>query len=145
VTEFASKDLAAEWANVHKALKILADKFEKWSRWAKMPNPMVTALSRGGPEWYTSRKLVPPKFSWHYPMPVYDEQLQVARFVVCAVDFRNVHYNNRQRTIINKWFGDQCPRGEWELITTDHGTGPHIHVAYRDFLLRRAWEQLPRS
>lgn len=137
--EFADKSLAIRFVAVHKKLKELAREFDSWSRKNKMPSPVITGLDRT-PEWYDQRELDRPVFSWHYALPV--SFGDYSSFVICALDFRNKHYRPDQRKQAGEWLVKRCPVGEWEVILVDHGTGPHFHVAYKDFGLRRNYELL---
>lgn len=54
-----------------------------------------------------------------------------------AVDVRNKNYPPPIREQVERWLATRCAdvggRRPWELITEDHGTGPHWHIARRDF------------
>jgi hypothetical protein len=54
-----------------------------------------------------------------------------------AVDVRNKTYPLPIRVKAERWLEMRCAdvggRRPWELITEDHGTGPHWHIARRDF------------
>lgn len=54
----------------------------------------------------------------------------------CAVDFRSKHYEFQQAARAIDWLRERCPQPMWELVLVPHGTGPHFHVAVRDFSWR---------
>lgn len=76
-----------------------------------------------------AKRMARKKFSWH-----------LAR---CAADFRSSGkpYIDEELDQISLWLHEKCPGSEWELLLHDVGHGKHFHVAKRDFLWRRQWEQ----
>lgn len=48
-----------------------------------------------------------------------------------ACDIRNTEYKEKQNDQINSWLRQRCPKRAYELITKNHGTGPHIHLGLR--------------
>jgi len=50
-----------------------------------------------------------------------------------ALDVRNSIYPTEVRESVEKWIRNRCPKPEWEVITENHGSGPHWHIARRDF------------
>lgn len=88
---------------------------------ATFPDCTVTCLERD--EAKNAAVTGKPK-SWH--------------LVRCAVDFRSKHYDFKQAAKCIDWLRERCPQPFWELVLIPHGTGPHFHVAYRDFSWRRA-------
>jgi hypothetical protein len=69
------------------------------------------------------------KFSWH--------------LVGCAADLRNSTYTAIQlRTIMAK-LKENTNLSEYEILSHDVGRGEHIHVGYRDYGLRKAYESAP--
>lgn len=87
----------------------------------KFPDATVTCLDRD--EAKNAEVTGKPK-SWH--------------LVRCAVDFRSKHYDFKQAAKVIDFLRERCPQPFWELVLIPHGTGPHFHVAYRDFSWRRA-------
>jgi hypothetical protein len=104
---------------------MLVRAFEKFSEETGLPEPVGTSISRDV-DFYEDEGLPVKKFSWH--------------FVDCAIDLRVKHYTPDQLALVIGWFSEKCRSSEWELYHKNHGTGPHIHVAYREFGLRKKWE-----
>lgn len=130
---FANKTVLAEYEHLHRKCKQWLSRYALWSKWAGFPNPTLTDIMRT-PEWYAANGLTPPRFSWHY--------------VGCAMDLR-VRNSRTGKAILSPdeeasakaWIvGESTPSSMWEIIFKDHGTGPHWHIAYRDFSLRKKWE-----
>lgn len=81
-----------------------------------------------------ARELARMRFSWHLHF--------------AAVDLRD-RYAPVHRAKILYWLTERCPRhardpktkklvkGPWEFIHKPHGTGPHFHIARRDY----AWQK----
>jgi hypothetical protein len=111
---------------LHFKTRELCKAFEKFSEQAGLPEPVITSISRD-PDFYEDEGLPTKKFSWHY--------------VNCAADLRVKHYSPTQLALVIGWFSEKCRSSEWELDHENHGTGPHVHVAYREFGLRRDWEK----
>lgn len=57
--------------------------------------------------------------SWHKPL--------------CAVDVGMTGMDDQTKNYVIQYLSNHCPRPMWELITEPHGTGPHAHVARRDY------------
>lgn len=57
--------------------------------------------------------------------------------LACAIDFSVRDYTPEQHAEVIAWFERRCEGSEWELITKPHGSGPHVHVSFRDFGRRR--------
>lgn len=49
-----------------------------------------------------------------------------------AADLRTRHYSQAQLVEVEGWFRRECVRGEWELKSDLHGSGPHIHIGVLD-------------
>lgn len=111
---------------LHFKVRELLKAFEKFSVEAGLAEPVVTAISRDE-DFYDREGLPVKKFSWH--------------FVDCAADLSVKRYSPVQLAQAVGWFSEKCRSSEWELVHKNHGTGPHIHVGYREFGLRRKWEQ----
>lgn len=119
---FAAPELAHQFhVRLHFKTRELTLALDRYCMVQQLPGPIVTAVSRD-PSFYEDHR-----FSWH--------------LVDCAVDLRNRHYTPGQRDAVESWLAAKCASSEWELITHDHGTGPHIHVAYREFGLRKIWDR----
>lgn len=86
----------------------------------EMPGVVVTAVSRD-PDFYPAGR-----FSWH--------------LVDCGVDIRTHHYSRDQLHRVEAWILTKCRSAGWEVITKQHGTGPHIHIAWKEKGLRDAYE-----
>lgn len=99
-----------EFASVlHPDVRMLLIRFDSWAVDEGIGQLTITDVSRRSS----------PKFSWH------DHD--------CAADVRNKLLNSLQRFRAEKWLEGEChDREKWELITKDHGTGPHFHIARRD-------------
>lgn len=103
----------------------LLRQFIQFSEEQDLPPPLVTGFDRD-PKFYEQNGLKVPAFSWH--------------LVGCALDLRSIHYTEPQLKLVESWLTQHCtPSHDWELITKLHGTGPHIHVAYRDRRRRAGW------
>jgi len=122
--KFKTSKLHQEYFLVPHRLMELMSAFVLWSIEKEYPNPVVTCVSRG-PRWYKRAGLKDRKFSWH--------------FVNCAVDVRTFHYTPEQLGKVLRFFELACAEDEWELYAKQHGTGPHIHVAWRDTTRRKMW------
>lgn len=124
--KFTRPELAHQFAVLlHEETRKVAEEFDRWTVQQGMPEAVVTAISRDAP-FYTAKGLRKPKFSWH--------------FTDCAVDFRNRHYTPAQKQKCRVWLKQRLTGSQWEVVLKDHGTGPHFHIAYRDFSRRREWE-----
>lgn len=125
--KFTKPELAHQFGvRLHHKTRELLKEFDRWATAQNLPETVVTAISRD-PSFYEEHSLKPKKFSWH--------------FVDCAADVRNRHYSPAQLQAVEAWFREKCRSSEWELVMTVHGTGPHIHVAWREYSLRRRWER----
>ena len=139
ILQFASHTLAVRYVAVHPDLRRLLRLLVNFSEREKLPAPVVTGLDRDE-GWYKRNGLKTPLFSWHYALPQFGENHST--FIICAVDLRNKHYTKAQKTKVEAWLRETFKSPEYELVIVDHGTGPHYHIARRDFLLRRNWEQM---
>ena len=125
--KFLAPELAGQFTvRLHYKVRDLCNELEAESKKRGWHEPVVTAVSRDV-DFYLKRGLKPKAFSWH--------------FVDCAVDLRNWHYTPEQLPNVLEWLKSKTDSSEWEVVTEDHGTGPHFHIGYRDFSRRRAWEQ----
>lgn len=112
-------------ANAPPQLVSLLEQFIVFSREQALPDPLVTGFDRE-PAFYVQNGLKVPSFSWH--------------LVRCAIDLRTHHYTDPQLKLVETWFQQKCrPTHDWEVITELHGTGPHIHIGYRDRQRRSLW------
>ena len=147
--DFAREGLEEEFfLNLVPEARALVMDFALASKESKWPKPVVTGLSRE-PEWYRKNNLPEPAFSWHYRVedPAFKDLANGAfRWFTSAVDLRNVHYSHPQYGDVLHWFTQRCPAfveggrpGRWEFISRLHGTGPHLHIAFRDARLRRLY------
>lgn len=119
---YAAPELAHQFVvRLHAKARLVVQALDRWSEENELPTVIVTGVSRV-PSFYPDDR-----WSWH--------------LVDCAVDLRNRHYSRDQLQRVEAWLRAKCASSEWELITKDHGTGPHIHLAYREFGLRRVYEQ----
>lgn len=59
------------------------------------------------------------KPSWHKPF--------------AAVDLGASHYTPNQLAAAQDFIHKNCEQPLWEIITENHGTGPHLHIARRDY------------
>lgn len=55
----------------------------------------------------------------------------------CATDLRSKHYTPQQAARVMDWIKAHCEQPLWETVLVPHGTGPHFHVARRDFSWRK--------
>lgn len=53
--------------------------------------------------------------------------------VWAAVDIRVHGIPNEVIALMKLWLKEHCISPMWEVITETHGTGPHIHLARKDF------------
>ncbi len=51
----------------------------------------------------------------------------------CAVDIRLSDWTEEQKVELAAVLHDRFPKPMWEAIIEPHGTGPHLHLAKRDF------------
>lgn len=128
---FTSERVAVEWERcLHPDSKDLVTRLGAYSATIGAPQPVITAISRAR-SWYSANGLPVNENSWH----LYD----------CAVDLRVTHYTPEQRALVIKWLEQEtAPKKDegvkkWELVTKLHGTGPHIHLARRDFAWRATY------
>jgi len=114
--QFKHPHLANEYEKLlHPRTRELLNALTKWSAEQGLPAPLATCIVRN-----PNDPLEGGKFGWHQAKT--------------AVDLRCSHYSSDQQKAVVQWLEQMCqPRKEWELITKVHGTGPHYHVAYRDF------------
>lgn len=100
---------------LHPRTRDLMEQLAAWSAQHSLPAPVVTCIVRD-----PNDPLEKGRFGWHQAKT--------------AVDLRCYHYSTEQAEKVVRWLESSCqPRKEWELITKVHGTGPHYHIAYRDF------------
>lgn len=124
---FKSRELMGQFSTrLHPEAVRVAAALDSWLREQTWPRLEITAVSRDLP-WYAENNLPTPAFSWH--------------LVDCAWDMRIKPYSPEQLTTIEAWLREHCPGPQWELVFFLHGTGPHYHVAYRDFGRRKAFTQ----
>jgi len=123
--KFKTLALVEEWEQVHPQARAVATEFDLWCQEMGLGEAIVTNLLRK-PAFYKENGLAPKKFSWH--------------FVGCAIDFRIRHWTAAQQMRAQKWMASKKSNPWYEVVTENHGTGPHFHLAYRDFSLRRRWE-----
>lgn len=57
--------------------------------------------------------------SWHKPF--------------CAVDIGLSGWKPESVAVATEFLAGQCPKPMWEIISEPHGTGPHLHIARRDY------------
>lgn len=57
--------------------------------------------------------------SWHKPWT--------------AVDIGLADWNTPEVLSLHLWLQKRCPKPMWEVIDEPHGTGPHLHIARRDY------------
>jgi hypothetical protein len=121
--KFARPLLAKEFdARLHPEARQVVLDLDAYSELEDLPLPVVTAISRA-PDWYAANGLKPNPNSWH----LYD----------CAVDLRNSHYSAEHLHRVCAWLKNRClPPERWELVFTLHGTGPHLHIAKKDWSWR---------
>jgi len=140
---FARKEMEEEFfINLIAPTRQLILNLALFSKESGLPKPVVTGLSRTR-EWYEQRHLPPLPFSWHYrvPDPAFtNPETKEVRWFTCAADLRIIHYKDDQLGTVTEWLKLRCPDSRWEVITKLHGTGPHIHVAFKDYRLRRLYE-----
>ena len=116
--KFASAGKLIEFAGaLHPKAREKALLFDSFCIGEGMGESFVTSVSRRA-DFYANGK-----FSWH--------------LVDCAVDFRNKHLSERQLLLCEEWLRAECASSEWELVTKPHGTGPHFHLAYKSYSLRK--------
>lgn len=122
---FARIQLAAEYAKLHPKVRAELEGLAEATAKFSYPPLTLTAISRS-PEFYAEHGLKTPTWSWHYPD--------------CAADIRVRDYSQEERKFCEDWLESRCGGSEWQLLAEDHGTGPHFHLAYKDFSRRRDWE-----
>lgn len=152
---FKTPQIQSEFANLHPELRVLLHDLDEWLFDSKMERLTVTDalrtpadqeriylpkfLKKGLPE-DEAREEARAQFSWH--------------LLGCAADFRHTFkpYTEEEQKHIWEWLKERCDvtkpdlgqkekAPEWELLLHDVGLGKHFHVARRDFLLLRKWEQ----
>jgi hypothetical protein len=112
---FKTAGLDKQLLRSHPALQSALLLFEDYGRANHLPDPIVTDVM-DAPESDRNHAT-----TWHRPTKM------------CAVDIRTAHYSRGELAAVEAWFKARFDRPLWELITTLHGTGPHIHLARRDF------------
>lgn len=50
-----------------------------------------------------------------------------------SVDVGLAGWGPRELAVMTEYIHTRCPRPAWEVITELHGTGPHLHLARRDY------------
>lgn len=74
------------------------------------------------------------RFTWHFST------------IMSAADGRGTSpWTEEQYTEIFRFVMRRCGGGMFEILEHDVGQGRHIHIAFRDYLKRREWEQKSRS
>lgn len=114
--KFKDEKSETEFQRVHPATRAAAVLFDDWSRSGGFPEALITdvmdeehdGVDRNASSWHRASRLT-------------------------AVDFRTHHYTKEQLLAVGRWFELRFSRPMWELITKDHGTAPHIHLARRDY------------
>jgi hypothetical protein len=120
--KFKHPQVELEWRDpsTHDELKRLLISLDVWCQGEGIEGVVLTDVFRT-PSFYKEYR-----WSWHY--------------VGCAADLRIWHWSPAQQAKAIQWLKEQASGSEWEVVVEDHGTGPHFHVAYRDFRRRREWE-----
>ena len=126
--KFKRATLALEMELVHQRLFELLTRFERFCVGMGYGEPVITSLGRS-PAFYVVNGLPPKKFSWHYTRPI------------CAADLRKHHLTPQQLEACEAWWEENTKGPQWEFLSESHGTGSHWHVAWRDFVLRKAYQQ----
>lgn len=128
--KFASARVEQEFNEaLHSETKLLLLELDrehvKWREVdATFPELTITCITRT-PEENAALYDGKPRFSWH--------------ILSTAADVRNKHYRMRQKVLVTAWIIRYTKASSlWELVFKDHGTGPHWHLAHKDFGLRRA-------
>lgn len=134
--KFAGPGIALEYENAHPKTKALVEAVDSFCTESGFPEVVLTDVERVE-DFYAQNNLKAKAFSWHFACP----GEKSGTTVVCGVDMRTKHWTDKQRHDVQSFVQTKCNSAEWEVITRDHGTGPHFHVAYRDFGARRRWEQ----
>ena len=117
--KFTRPGLEKEFEELLPMVKVAALRFDTWCQTHGLGPAEVTSIGRD-PSFYPDGR-----FSWH--------------LVKCAIDFRNRHLSIVQKTAAAAWLHASFNTPWWEVITKDHGTGPHFHLAFTDVDRRRAW------
>lgn len=115
---------------LHPATRDLVNEFDAWATKNGLPDTVVTSVVRTLAENRAIYKGVD-RFSWH--------------LCRCAVDLRNHHYTPEQKKQAEAWLAVRCERPRWEFVPQDHGTGPHFHIAIRDFRWRTLYTPAPEK
>lgn len=105
---------------LHPATREAILELDAWSQREKLPEPVVVCIHRTEAE---NAAIGGSPRSWH--------------LLSCAADLRTHHYSAPELAAVEAWVRARCFGSQWEVITQLHGTGPHIHLAYRDFARRR--------
>jgi hypothetical protein len=112
--QFKFPVLELEFGGLHPDTRQVVLDLAAWSESLGFPAPVVTCIVRA-----PDNALEVGKFGWHQ--------------VATAADLRSHHYTPEQAAEVIKWLQGRCrPTEAWELITKNHGTAPHYHVARRD-------------
>lgn len=106
--------------DLHPMTRGVVLELDTWSQRAKIPEPYVVDVTRSPAE---NAAAGGSATSWH--------------LLACAVDLRVTHYSEPEHAAVVAWLVGRCFGSTWELITKVHGTGPHVHLAYRDFGRRK--------
>ncbi len=135
--KFKYPHLSLEFDHCHPELRALALEFEEASRQNGWPEPEITSIFRTL-DFYEKNDLKPNLNSWH--------------LFKCAMDYSVREYTPEIRALVIRWWeervlkeGDSQFGKKWELITKLHGTGPHIHIARRDFAWKEKYGPQKRS
>jgi hypothetical protein len=145
---FKSPKIGGQFASLHPDLRAVLRALDVWAFDGGMESITITDAIRSADEQerlytqhYLEKRYAPEdaarlarkRFTWH--------------FASCAADFRHTvrPYTDEERRKIWLWLREHCPSPEWELLEHNLGFGLHFHVARRDFLWRRKWEQKGRT
>lgn len=147
---YKSARIKAEWQLLHTQVRNAWFELDAWLQGQGLEGVTITDVGRTpaenfgiyraryiaqGMEPAAAEEKAASRFTWH------DSEL------MCAADGRGSGepWGDEVYARVLAWVTARCPVGQFEVLEHDVGRGRHLHIAFRDFLKRREWEQRRRS
>lgn len=110
---FLHPNLEAEFARCPEPLRLVVYELAEWCEHANIISPVVTCVERNANQ-NKAAGGVPNSLHLRQPSR--------------AVDLRSLHYASWELDRVKAYLVVRCPAPRFELITTPHGTAPHLHI-----------------
>lgn len=117
MSQFKAPHLQEELVRSHPELILLEHDFTLWSAAERLPEPVVTCIERDS---LSNASVGGVPTSRHLSRPCR------------AIDFRNTHYSPEELAKVEAWLYARCPRPAWGRVFKSHGTGPHLHLEFKE-------------